>query len=165
MLKKIILVGLAAAVLMPTIADAKPRPRLRLAPPLHGNGQGRSDTLSAAALDACVTLQSSIDAGASALETTEARMKAWKEDVERRKSELDQRKPAVDLYSQASVDAYNGLVRQYEGAIDAYNAQLPSHQADVDRHNARVDDFNARCAGRPYRQSDMDAIQSRSKAR
>ncbi len=164
MLKKTILVGLAAAVLMPAFADAKPRPRVRFAAP-HGNGQGRSDTLSATALEACVTLQSAIDAGASGLEATESRLNADQDDLRRRESELDQRKLVVDRYSQASVDAYNGLVRQYEGAIDAYNAQLPSHQAAVDRHNAKVDDWNGRCAGRPYRKSDMDAIQARSKAR
>ena len=38
--------------------------------------------------------------------------------------------------------------------------QAPRHQAAVERHNAKVDDWNARCAGRPYRKSDMDAIEA-----
>ena len=69
---------------------------------------------------------------------------------------LESAEHTVNLYSTASVNAYNARLSELKQRIDTHNASIYALQSDLAVVDMRIDTFNETCADKTYAAS-LDA--------
>ncbi len=149
-----------AALLLPATASARRRVRV-VGRGLTGRKTYASpNVLKPAELRACLQQEAEINEVGERIDADEIILQPKAAEIDQMGRDLDTRQARVDVYSKASVDAYNREVDQHRKAVADYNRQLAGFNAGAADFNNRVQGFNANCAGKSYYEDDMQAARA-----
>lgn len=111
-------------------------------------------------LRACLQQEAAINELGELIDADEVALQKRAEQIDQMGRSLDNRQARVDVYSKASVDAYNREVDRHRKAVAEYNLATPVFNARAADFNNRVQGFNANCAGKSYYEDDMQTARA-----
>lgn len=138
-----------------------------------GTDKGGGKLLSRAELRECLARKPQLAAESDAMAREQAELDARKAELAGRQAELAAdaellrgQEARIDRASQAAVDEHNRRVGEIEQRVarlerdsEAYNTSLPDFNRRADAHAQAQTQWNATCAGRPYSDADLGAVQ------
>lgn len=143
-------------------ASARGRVRFRRSG-LRSGQQHAGPVLSQEELRACVQRESSLNQRSDALDSKESALSRQKVEIEQLEELIERKRVAVDVYHESSVNRYNALIDKHRRMVRNFNAQIPTFNGEVKAYQADQSAFNSQCAGKAYRESDMQSVRSASK--
>jgi Skp family chaperone for outer membrane proteins len=158
--RRLLLLGVIAAVQVPSIAAADVSGRLR-AVGLPGAGTYGYGILKPDELEQCLKAEKEIQAASAMLKTTESALKRQSDEVEKLARELSGGASQLVRTSQAAVDSYNAKVQRFQTLVAPIKDEITAFNARTNSHNVRVQQFIGSCAEKDFYDSDRRALRAR----
>lgn len=149
-----------AILLQPTPASARRRIRI------SGRGlTGRKtytlpNVLKPEELRVCLQREAAINSLGEQLDADEVFLQQNQVQLDQTGRNLDAMNARVDVYSSASVNAYNREVERHRRMVADYNRQLPKFNARAEAFNNQIQEFNGACANKSYYEDDMQTARA-----
>jgi hypothetical protein len=144
-----------AALLLPAPAAARRRVRIVGGGVTGHKTYSSPNVLKPEDLRSCLQQEAALNELGELVDAEEVVLQKRAEQIDQMGRSLDSRKARVDVYSKASVDAYNREVDRHRKVVAEYNDGTPPFNARVADFNNRLQGFNANCAGKSYYEDDM----------
>lgn len=157
---RFLLVGLIAALLVPSIAAADASGRLREVG-LPGSGAYGPGILKPDELEQCLKAEREIQAATDTLKTTETSLKRQSDEAEKLAREIGGDASQLTRTNQAAVDGHNAKVQRFQTLVTSLKDEITAFNARTNSHNVRVQQFTSTCADKNYYDSDRRALRAR----
>ena len=114
--------------------------------------------LSQAELRRCLDLQDSLDVHATRLKANREQLDVEEAKLVKASETIKQRRESLDRTDEKAVNAFNAVIRRLQKQQEDYKGKASAHNEQVVAYQREASVFKESCAGKAYRESDMNAV-------
>lgn len=138
-------------------SEARGRVRFSGAGLLRG-AHHTGNVLSREQIRSCLAAQNAINSEGDRIDFSVQNLKIKQAELTNLETEIAFNKLKIDIYSQESVDSFNGQVLKYKALVASYNKSASVHNSIVQHYESQLQAFTKDCVGRSYYENDMKEV-------